>query len=48
MVNGRADSPRRVGGRLALTHLTFIGADVPDATVSFGPGTTVVRGPSLP
>jgi hypothetical protein len=32
--------------RLTLTHLTFIGADVPTATVSFGPGATVIRGPS--
>ncbi|MGW5647983.1 hypothetical protein [Saccharopolyspora sp. NPDC003762] len=32
--------------RLRLNHLTFIGANVPPATVEFGPGTTVVRGPS--
>lgn len=32
--------------RLTLTHLTFIGANVEPATVEFGPGTTVVRGPS--
>jgi hypothetical protein len=32
--------------RLTLTHLTFIGTNVSVATVSFGPGTTVVRGPS--
>lgn len=32
--------------RLTLTHLTFIGATVETATVSFGPKTNVVRGPS--
>ncbi|MGY2127376.1 hypothetical protein [Blastococcus sp. SYSU DS0617] len=32
--------------RLVFTHLTFLGSDVPTATVSFGPGVTVVRGPS--
>jgi len=32
--------------RLILTHLTFVGTDVPAATVAFGPGLTVVRGPS--
>jgi DNA repair ATPase RecN len=32
--------------RLTLKHLTFIGAGVEPASVEFGPGTTVVRGPS--
>jgi len=33
-------------GRIALTHLTFTGAAVPPASVEFGPGVTVIRGPS--
>ncbi|TDC35537.1 hypothetical protein [Kribbella albertanoniae] len=33
-------------GRITLTHLTFTGADVPPASVEFGPAVTVVRGPS--
>lgn len=32
--------------RLTLTHLTFIGAEVPMATIAFGPKATIVRGPS--
>jgi hypothetical protein len=32
--------------RLRLNHLTFVGANVEPASVEFGPGTTVVRGPS--
>lgn len=32
--------------RLLLTHLTFIGAAVPPATIEFGPQLTLVRGPS--
>lgn len=32
--------------RLLLTHLTFIGADVPNASIDFAPRTTVIHGPS--
>lgn len=32
--------------RLRLLHLTLWGANVPVATVEFGPGLTLVRGPS--
>src|SRR5688572_19357131 len=32
--------------RLTLTHLTLFGPNVDTASVEFGPGTTVVRGPS--
>lgn len=32
--------------QLTLLHLTFIGTNVPPATVAFGPGLTLVRGPS--
>lgn len=32
--------------RLILTHLTFVGASVPPASVEFGPQLTLVRGPS--
>lgn len=32
--------------RLTLTHLTFLGASVPPASVEFGPQLTLVRGPS--
>jgi ABC-type transporter Mla subunit MlaD len=32
--------------RLALTHLTFVGAAVESASVEFGPAATVIRGPS--
>lgn len=31
---------------LTLLHLTFLGTDVPPATVEFGPAVTLVRGPS--
>jgi chromosome segregation ATPase len=32
--------------RLTLTHLTFVGASVPPASIEFGPQLTLVRGPS--
>jgi hypothetical protein len=32
--------------RLTLTHLTLFGPNVETASVEFGPGATVVRGPS--
>ncbi|MDQ2811036.1 MAG: hypothetical protein M3Z75_03930 [Actinomycetota bacterium] len=32
--------------RLALTHITFVGAAVEPASVEFGPAATVIRGPS--
>ncbi len=32
--------------RLLLTHLTFVGAAVPPASIQFGPQLTLVRGPS--
>jgi hypothetical protein len=32
--------------RLTLTHLTFVGASVPPASIEFGPQFTLVRGPS--
>ncbi len=32
--------------RLTLTHLTFVGTNVPIAVIEFGPNVTVVRGPS--
>lgn len=32
--------------RLTLTHLTFTGTNVPDASVDFSPHVTVIHGPS--
>lgn len=32
--------------QLTLLHLTFIGSEVPPATIGFGPAVTLIRGPS--
>ncbi|NRI66038.1 hypothetical protein FEZ60_10860 [Rhodococcus sp. MS16] len=32
--------------RILITHLAFIGENVPTAQVEFGPGVTIIRGPS--